>query len=128
MTRVPLILLAFVISGCAQQIYSAQINMHNACNTSVVATVNGLSNSGRDNAPASISLASQETARVGSFIGFGCCDLNAFLPDNYQITLAIDRQYTTLDRSKVISYVAEDQEKSSRASRFWLLDTKPFCP
>lgn len=101
--------------------------MHNSCPISISVLVYGFTNSGRNTTPLAIDLPPNQSARVASSIGFGCCELGVFLPENYQITLFTTDKKEIFNREIVIKKSIKNYQKSTRDTHFWILETKDLC-
>lgn len=126
MTRWPVVAVLLVTSGCTAQYHCfTRIEIHNSCTTPVHATLENYSNLGGKN-PMSFDIASGATVVGGEIYGISC-DLNRSIMDGYKITFDTQAAHKEMDRSEIISRLISNQEKSTRDSRYWLLDTRDFC-
>jgi hypothetical protein len=126
MTRWLTIAVLLVTSGCAAQYHCfTRIEIHNSCTSPVHATLENHSNLGGEN-PVSFDIASGATVVGGEIYGINC-DLNRSVLDGYKITFDTNAVHKEMDRSEIIGRLVSNQEKSTRDSRYWLLDTRDFC-
>lgn len=126
MTRWLIITVLLVTSGCAAQYHCfTRIEIHNSCPFPVHTTLENHSNLGGEN-PTSFDIASGATVVGGEIYGINC-DLNHSVLDGYKITFDTNTAHKEMDRSEIIGQLISNYEKSTRDSRYWLLDTGDFC-
>jgi hypothetical protein len=76
--------------------------------------------------PCHLILHPDATVLGGEIYGINC-DLNRSVLDGYKITFDTNTAHQELDRSEIIGRLIGNQAKSTRDSRYWLLDTGSFC-
>lgn len=122
-----IIIAAFIsTTGCTtQRLCSTNIEIHNNCQSTIKTTLENYSNLD-DKIEKNFNIKPRETVNAGEIYGISC-DLNNSLMEDYRIKLTINSTTINLDRAEIIAKLKINHEKSTRDSRYWLMDTKEYC-
>ncbi|MBS1161662.1 MAG: hypothetical protein H6R15_4081 [Proteobacteria bacterium] len=126
MTRWLIVVVLLLTTGCtAQNRCFTRIEIYNSCPFPLHTTLENHSNLGDENHK-SFDIASGATVLGGEIYGINC-DLNRSVLDGYKITFDTNTAHKEMNRSEIVGKLISNHQKSTRDSRYWLLDTGDFC-